>query len=469
MAASLCSPSSVVGSALPEPDIPAWSDYDLYDNRQRMLHVARVGGAREGPRGNTVRHRAKAVAAPATVSGEPFVDSHWRLRPLGRRRHGEDPRARRPAAGARSRANQPDGAFRHAVGRVRPSPISLWPATPREWSDGGTGPSILPTRRRCVPRRRDCACPGLFRIVAARDGGICRIKLPLGHLSGAEARAVAEAAARFGNGDHRSDQPGELANPRRSRRRRGRADPPSGWRRARTDAAGSRRHPQRHGQPDGRHRPAAASRRACRSRVIFWRLIESARRCRVAVAEILLPGRWRRRRRRDRPSARCLAGEHGRRRRWRWASPESPPARGGRRNRPLSRSRRTTPSMPSRRRSRFLPKRRRRDPEVARFRHLFARVSRERFFDRLAERLAGRGRARRGDCYLGAAERRRRSGMSASASSGRRVGVRRRRPAARAPVARPAGAARRDRRRVRRRQHPPDALAQRDHPIRRER
>ncbi len=44
------------------------------------------------------------------------------------------------------------------------------------------------------------ACPGLFRIVAARDGGICRIKLPLGHLRAAEARAVAGAAVRFGNG-----------------------------------------------------------------------------------------------------------------------------------------------------------------------------------------------------------------------------------------------------------------------------
>lgn len=44
------------------------------------------------------------------------------------------------------------------------------------------------------------ACPGLFRIVPARDGGLCRIKLALGQLSGAGARAVAEAAARFGSG-----------------------------------------------------------------------------------------------------------------------------------------------------------------------------------------------------------------------------------------------------------------------------
>ncbi|HWA48537.1 MAG TPA: hypothetical protein VG742_09705, partial [Dongiaceae bacterium] len=45
------------------------------------------------------------------------------------------------------------------------------------------------------------ACPGLFRIVPARDGGICRLKLALGHLSSDAARAVAAAAARFGNGD----------------------------------------------------------------------------------------------------------------------------------------------------------------------------------------------------------------------------------------------------------------------------
>jgi precorrin-3B synthase len=47
---------------------------------------------------------------------------------------------------------------------------------------------------------RAASCPSLFRIVPARDGGICRVKLPLGHLSATKARAVADAAARFGNG-----------------------------------------------------------------------------------------------------------------------------------------------------------------------------------------------------------------------------------------------------------------------------
>lgn len=41
---------------------------------------------------------------------------------------------------------------------------------------------------------RPSACPGLLRIVAARDGGICRIKLPGGRLSTPQARAIAVAA-----------------------------------------------------------------------------------------------------------------------------------------------------------------------------------------------------------------------------------------------------------------------------------
>lgn len=47
---------------------------------------------------------------------------------------------------------------------------------------------------------RPSACPGLWRIVAARDGGICRIKLPGGVLLARQAEAVAEAAERFAGG-----------------------------------------------------------------------------------------------------------------------------------------------------------------------------------------------------------------------------------------------------------------------------
>ncbi|MFC0574726.1 precorrin-3B synthase [Paraburkholderia solisilvae] len=45
-----------------------------------------------------------------------------------------------------------------------------------------------------VSRPRGSACPGLLRIVAARDGGICRIRLPGGVLNADEAHAIADAA-----------------------------------------------------------------------------------------------------------------------------------------------------------------------------------------------------------------------------------------------------------------------------------
>ncbi|WP_372237889.1 precorrin-3B synthase [Pseudomonas sp. LP_7_YM] len=47
---------------------------------------------------------------------------------------------------------------------------------------------------------RPSACPGLLRIVPALDGGICRIKLPGGLITAAQAIAVAEAAERFAGG-----------------------------------------------------------------------------------------------------------------------------------------------------------------------------------------------------------------------------------------------------------------------------
>ncbi|HEY2023815.1 oxidoreductase, partial [Paraburkholderia sp.] len=47
---------------------------------------------------------------------------------------------------------------------------------------------------------RPSACPGLLRIVAARDGGICRIKLPGGVLNAPQARAIADASTRHASG-----------------------------------------------------------------------------------------------------------------------------------------------------------------------------------------------------------------------------------------------------------------------------
>jgi precorrin-3B synthase len=47
---------------------------------------------------------------------------------------------------------------------------------------------------------RPSACPALSRIVAARDGGLCRVKLPGGELHAMQARAIAAAAAQYGSG-----------------------------------------------------------------------------------------------------------------------------------------------------------------------------------------------------------------------------------------------------------------------------
>jgi precorrin-3B synthase len=50
------------------------------------------------------------------------------------------------------------------------------------------------------PRLAISACPGLFRIVPARDGGICRIKIPLGQLGSRQAHDIADTAERLGRG-----------------------------------------------------------------------------------------------------------------------------------------------------------------------------------------------------------------------------------------------------------------------------
>ncbi|MDS0861040.1 precorrin-3B synthase [Burkholderia pseudomultivorans] len=47
---------------------------------------------------------------------------------------------------------------------------------------------------------RPSACPGLVRVVAAADGGLCRIKLPGGRLHARQARAIADAARAYGSG-----------------------------------------------------------------------------------------------------------------------------------------------------------------------------------------------------------------------------------------------------------------------------
>lgn len=64
-------------------------------------------------------------------------------------------------------------------------PVTLLPNTPHTLS---------------TPLPRHTACPGLLRIVQAKDGGICRIKLPGGRLSVEQARVIAEAAERHASG-----------------------------------------------------------------------------------------------------------------------------------------------------------------------------------------------------------------------------------------------------------------------------
>ncbi|TBU81527.1 precorrin-3B synthase [Pseudomonas daroniae] len=50
------------------------------------------------------------------------------------------------------------------------------------------------------PAFRPSACPGLLRIVQAKDGGICRIKLACGRLDATQAERIAQAAQRHAGG-----------------------------------------------------------------------------------------------------------------------------------------------------------------------------------------------------------------------------------------------------------------------------
>jgi precorrin-3B synthase len=59
---------------------------------------------------------------------------------------------------------------------------------------------LTTTIQRSTVEARRSACPGLFRMAKALDGGICRLKLTFGDLSAVQARSVADAAQRCGNG-----------------------------------------------------------------------------------------------------------------------------------------------------------------------------------------------------------------------------------------------------------------------------
>lgn len=58
---------------------------------------------------------------------------------------------------------------------------------------------MKPVCKTLIQDRRS-ACPGLFRMAQARDGGICRVKLTFGRLTSDQTRGIAKAAEQFGNG-----------------------------------------------------------------------------------------------------------------------------------------------------------------------------------------------------------------------------------------------------------------------------
>lgn len=105
----------------------------------------------------------------------------------GRPGAGADLSARRPA-GQKVRACQSaSGGVYRCVGRG----ATHCPGIPLN-----SAPASIPAS----PVVRPSACPGLVRVVAAADGGLCRIKLPGGRLDARQARAIAAAARRYGSG-----------------------------------------------------------------------------------------------------------------------------------------------------------------------------------------------------------------------------------------------------------------------------
>ncbi len=104
----------------------------------------------------------------------------------GRPGAGADLSARRPA-GLKVRACQSaSGGVYRCVGRGATLP--------------GIPLSSAPVSIPALPVVRPSACPGLVRVVAAADGGLCRIKLPGGRLDARQARTIAAAARSYGSG-----------------------------------------------------------------------------------------------------------------------------------------------------------------------------------------------------------------------------------------------------------------------------
>ena len=304
------------------------------------------------------------------------------------------------------------------------------------------------------------ACPGLFRIVAARDGGICRLKLPLGQLSSDAARAIAAAAARFGNGGI------DVTNRANLQLRGISPDHEMPLIAALLDAGlgptrpRGRRHPQRDGQPDRGNRSGADDRRtAGRARSAVAAPVERSDtpRCRRNSAS-----RWMAAKASPWSIIRTISGwRASTARRWRWALPDV--------RRSMRMTRRRLSRSTTRMQARSLPPRWTcswRKPRATSRSSACATYSRdmtrEQVFDRLSRKVTLRrdltvaAWRRKAPAFLGHV------GIRAQLQDG--LGFCRRGAAARPAVARHAGTARRHRGPARRWQPAPDALAERAGP-----
>jgi precorrin-3B synthase len=150
-----------------------------------------AAGALRGRTGNTVPlwlpPQLYAVSPPALratgLTGKAAAD--------------HDLPARRPAGETVRASQHRAGCTDAAAIRVATCPDRCATLNPVSVLNQASPSLVLP---HVASMPRPSACPGLLRIVAARDGGICRIRLPGGALSAAQAEVIADASARYAAG-----------------------------------------------------------------------------------------------------------------------------------------------------------------------------------------------------------------------------------------------------------------------------
>src|ERR1700712_4555067 len=169
-------------------------------SRCKNGHNSAVSRCPYGPN----REHSRTVAAPAIVRSESALHCHWfRLgRPVRittckpRDLPTAILRASQHRAGCTDAANVPShervrharGAARDRTGHALNEPLTTVRGLAHALTDASSQAS------------RPSACPGLMRIVPARDGGLCRIRLNGGEMSAAQARVVADVAMTCGSG-----------------------------------------------------------------------------------------------------------------------------------------------------------------------------------------------------------------------------------------------------------------------------